>query len=29
MLIEVKQGSAYVNGHRVEPFTSATVPAKE
>jgi len=29
MLIEVKQGSAYVNGQRVEPFASAVVPTKE
>jgi hypothetical protein len=29
MLIEVKQGSAYVNGQRVEPFASTSAPMKE
>lgn len=29
MLIEVKQGSAYVNGQRVEPFASAGVTTEE
>lgn len=29
MLIEVRQGSAYVNGQQVEPFVSTVVPARE
>lgn len=29
MLIEVRQGSAYVNGQRVDPFVASVVPAKE